>query len=61
MEQIYNELFCSFTQININFELEKLRIELRHLRGMYAVAHNEAMDASRKVMLPSKLKFCGEK
>ncbi|KAL3521394.1 hypothetical protein ACH5RR_019543 [Cinchona calisaya] len=36
-------------QINIDFELEKLRIEIRHLRGMYAVAQNEAMDASRKL------------
>lgn len=35
----------------INFELEKLRIELRHIRGMYAMAQGEAIDASRKVHL----------
>lgn len=39
----------SGNQIDINFELEKLRIELRHLQGMYAMAQNEAMDASRKL------------
>ncbi|OWM79435.1 hypothetical protein CDL15_Pgr022847 [Punica granatum] len=33
---------------NINFELEKLRVELRHVRGMHAIAQTEAMDASRK-------------
>ncbi|KAK1577588.1 hypothetical protein Q3G72_023017 [Acer saccharum] len=38
----------SRSSININFELEKLRIELRHTRGMYAMAQNEALDASRK-------------
>ncbi|KAL3524129.1 hypothetical protein ACH5RR_016963 [Cinchona calisaya] len=41
--------FSSGDQTNINFELEKIRIELRHLRGMYAVAQNEAVDASRKL------------
>ncbi|KAL0321679.1 UNVERIFIED_CONTAM: U-box domain-containing protein 52 [Sesamum calycinum] len=35
-------------QANIDFELEKLRIELRHIRGMYAMAQGEAIDASRK-------------
>ncbi|CAK9139917.1 unnamed protein product [Ilex paraguariensis] len=34
---------------NINFELEKLRIELRHARGMYAIAQSETIDASRKL------------
>ncbi|WCJ36438.1 U-box domain-containing protein kinase family protein [Euphorbia peplus] len=34
---------------NIKFELEKLKIELRHIRGMYAVAQSEAVDASRKL------------
>ncbi|KAK6131825.1 hypothetical protein DH2020_034443 [Rehmannia glutinosa] len=33
---------------NINFELEKLRIELRHIRGMYAMTQGETIDASRK-------------
>lgn len=36
-------------QANINFELEKLRIELRHIRGMYAMAQGEAIDTSRKL------------
>lgn len=36
-------------QVNVNFELEKLRIELRHIRGMYAIAQTETIDASRKV------------
>ncbi|XP_052187044.1 U-box domain-containing protein 35-like isoform X2 [Diospyros lotus] len=41
--------FSSESQINVNFELEKLRIELRHIRGMYAIAQSETIDASRKV------------
>lgn len=32
-----------------NFEIEKLRMELRHVRGMYAVAQGEAIEASRKL------------
>lgn len=38
-----------FDQVNISFELEKLKIELRHIQGMYALAQSETMDASRKV------------
>ncbi|KAI3793109.1 hypothetical protein L1987_35723 [Smallanthus sonchifolius] len=34
---------------NINFELEKLRVEIRHFRGMYAIAQSEAFDASRRL------------
>ncbi|KAI8564516.1 hypothetical protein RHMOL_Rhmol03G0187700 [Rhododendron molle] len=41
--------FSSESQMNVDFELEKLRIELRHIRGMYAMAQSEAIDASRKV------------
>ncbi|KAM7491768.1 hypothetical protein LguiA_034689 [Lonicera macranthoides] len=41
--------FSSENQVNINFELEKLRVELRHIRGMYAVAQSESLDASRKL------------
>lgn len=44
----------SDSQVNINFELEKLRIELRHARGMYAVAQSETIDASRKLNILSK-------
>ncbi|GFQ01027.1 U-box domain-containing protein 35 [Phtheirospermum japonicum] len=36
-------------QADINLELENLRIELRHIRGMYAMAQGEAIDASRKL------------
>ncbi|XP_042507423.1 U-box domain-containing protein 35-like [Macadamia integrifolia] len=36
-------------QVDINFELEKLRIELRHVQGMYAMAQQEKVDASRKL------------
>nr|XP_043629465.1 U-box domain-containing protein 35-like isoform X2 [Erigeron canadensis] len=33
----------------INFELEKMRVELRHIRGMYAIAQTETFDASRRL------------
>ncbi|KAK4351174.1 hypothetical protein RND71_030487 [Anisodus tanguticus] len=36
-------------EADFNFELEKLRTELRHTRGMYAVAQTEVIDASRKI------------
>ncbi|KAL4350914.1 hypothetical protein S245_035315 [Arachis hypogaea] len=36
-------------QENVNLELEKLRIELRHAQGMHAVAQSESIDASRKL------------
>ncbi|KAK4740673.1 hypothetical protein SAY87_024261 [Trapa incisa] len=36
-------------QVDLNFELEKLRLELRHARGMYEIAKTEAMDTSRKM------------
>ncbi|XP_076894117.1 U-box domain-containing protein 35-like isoform X2 [Bidens hawaiensis] len=47
----------SSTQDNngINFELEKLRVELRHIRGMYAIAQSETLDASRKLSDVEKL------
>ncbi|XP_075649054.1 U-box domain-containing protein 35-like isoform X1 [Castanea sativa] len=38
----------------IDFELEKLRIELRHVRGMYAIAQSETIGASRKLHNLSK-------
>ncbi|XP_043707153.1 U-box domain-containing protein 35-like [Telopea speciosissima] len=43
------DFYSSGAQVDINFELERLRIELRHLKGMYAVAQNEKIDASRKL------------
>ncbi|XP_007038299.2 PREDICTED: U-box domain-containing protein 35 [Theobroma cacao] len=36
-------------QVYVNFELEKLRTELRHVQGMYAIAQSETIDASRKL------------
>lgn len=38
-----------YIQMNKDFELEKLKIELRHIKGMYAVAQNEVLDATKKV------------
>ncbi|MFS8024740.1 hypothetical protein Hanom_Chr16g01466951 [Helianthus anomalus] len=35
--------------ISIKFELEKLRVELKHVSGMYAIAQSKSLDASRKV------------
>ncbi|KAI4383048.1 hypothetical protein MLD38_008929 [Melastoma candidum] len=37
------------SQVSVNFELEKLRIELRHAHGMYATAHSETVEASQKL------------
>ncbi|CAL9244497.1 unnamed protein product [Arabidopsis halleri] len=39
----------SSQQANKDFELEKLKIELRHIKGMYAVAQGEVIDASKKM------------
>jgi len=44
-----------FVQVNLNFEVEKLRAELRHAHEMYAVAQVETLDASRKVGLKISL------
>lgn len=38
----------SDSQDNLNFEMEKLQIKLKHARQMYASAQNEAIGASRK-------------
>ncbi|XP_055808932.1 U-box domain-containing protein 35-like [Solanum dulcamara] len=46
----------SGSQVNINYDLEKLRIELRHIQGMYAIAQTEAIDASRKLNEFQKLR-----
>ncbi|XP_010546140.1 PREDICTED: U-box domain-containing protein 51 isoform X2 [Tarenaya hassleriana] len=45
----YTDSTSSGSQMNVDFELEKLKIELRHVRGMYAMAQTEIMDASRKL------------
>ncbi|GFQ01028.1 U-box domain-containing protein 35 [Phtheirospermum japonicum] len=41
--------FSSGSQVNINLELEQLKMELRNVQGMYAKAQTEAIDASRKL------------
>ncbi|XP_033513301.2 U-box domain-containing protein 35-like [Nicotiana tomentosiformis] len=46
----------SGSQVNINYDLEKLRIELKHIQGMYAIAQTEAIDASRKLNEFQKLR-----
>lgn len=51
---LYEGIFCyegtsSIVQANIDFELEKLRIELKHIQEMQAIAQSEATNASEKV------------
>ncbi|XP_063944986.1 U-box domain-containing protein 35 isoform X2 [Daucus carota subsp. sativus] len=41
--------YSSENQVNVNFELEKLKVELRHMKEMYAIAQSETTDASRKI------------
>ncbi|KAK9665706.1 hypothetical protein RND81_14G130000 [Saponaria officinalis] len=43
-------------QKGINSELEKLKIELRHIRGMYSIAQNETKDATRKLSELNRLR-----
>ncbi|KAL7613409.1 hypothetical protein Lser_V15G09182 [Lactuca serriola] len=45
----HSEISTEIQGNNVDFELEKLRVELRHVRGMYAIAQNESFDASRKL------------
>lgn len=53
--------FYLYGQENLNFELEKLRIELRHARGMFAIAQSETNDASVKVNVSLLLFYFFEK
>ncbi|KAK9144569.1 hypothetical protein Sjap_004472 [Stephania japonica] len=39
----------SENQVDISIEIERLRTELRHARGMYAMAQKETIDASRRL------------
>ncbi|KAK9120851.1 hypothetical protein Syun_018468 [Stephania yunnanensis] len=39
----------SENQVDITIEIERLRTELRHARGMYAIAQKETIDASRRL------------
>ena len=36
-------------QVNLSFEIEKLRAELKHVQEMYAMAQTETVDASEEV------------
>lgn len=42
-------------KVDIDFELERLRTEIRHLRGMYKIAEDESVGALKQVTF----KFCG--
>ncbi|PWA88505.1 U-box domain-containing protein kinase family protein [Artemisia annua] len=44
-----SEIASEIQDNNMSFELEKLRVELRHIRGMYAMAQSETFDASRRL------------
>ncbi|XP_076897307.1 U-box domain-containing protein 35-like isoform X2 [Bidens hawaiensis] len=44
-----SEITSEIQDNHINFEIEKLRVELRHFRGMYAIAQSETFDASRRL------------
>jgi serine/threonine protein kinase/nucleotide-binding universal stress UspA family protein len=49
MSDALSEQSYTDNQVNLNFEVEKLRAELRHVQEMYAVAQTETFDASRKL------------
>lgn len=36
-------------QVDLNAELERLRIELKHVQNLCEVAQNESIDASQRV------------
>ncbi|XP_011654847.1 U-box domain-containing protein 35 isoform X2 [Cucumis sativus] len=46
---MFNDYSSCESQADVSFELEKLRIELRHARGMFAIAQRETIDASREL------------
>ncbi|KAF5178076.1 U-box domain-containing protein kinase family protein, partial [Thalictrum thalictroides] len=39
----------SENKVDLDFELEKLKIEIRHARGMYAIAQSEKVNAARQL------------
>ncbi|KFK29004.1 hypothetical protein AALP_AA7G076800 [Arabis alpina] len=49
MSDALSEQSYTDNQANQNFEIEKLRAELRHVQEMYAVAQTETFDASQKL------------
>lgn len=44
-------------KVDIDFELERLRTEIKHLRGMYKVAEDESVGALKQVTLRSSVVF----
>ncbi|KAJ4887786.1 U-box domain-containing protein 52 [Raphanus sativus] len=44
-------------QVNLNFEIEKLRAELKHVQEMYAMAQTETVDASQKLTELNQRKY----
>eukprot|EP00268_Persea_americana_P020175 TRINITY_DN20403_c0_g1_i7.p1 TRINITY_DN20403_c0_g1~~TRINITY_DN20403_c0_g1_i7.p1 ORF type:complete len:665 (-),score=127.29 TRINITY_DN20403_c0_g1_i7:642-2636(-) len=55
MSDILTDLSLS-GQVDVDFELEKLRIELRHAQGMYEMAQNETNDASQHLEILSTIR-----
>ncbi|KAF8048479.1 hypothetical protein N665_2496s0004 [Sinapis alba] len=43
--------------VNLSFEIEKLRAELKHVQEMYAMAQNETVDASEQLTELNQRKF----
>ncbi|XP_031483078.1 U-box domain-containing protein 52-like isoform X3 [Nymphaea colorata] len=46
----------STAQLDLNLELEKLRIELRHAQSLFSVAQEEVADASQKLEILSRIR-----
>uniref|UniRef100_A0A1J3I7R4 RING-type E3 ubiquitin transferase n=1 Tax=Noccaea caerulescens TaxID=107243 RepID=A0A1J3I7R4_NOCCA len=44
-------------QVNLSFEIEKLRAELKHVQEMYAMAQTETVDASKKLTELNQRRF----
>ncbi|EOA14619.1 hypothetical protein CARUB_v10027877mg [Capsella rubella] len=44
-------------QVNLSFEIEKLRAELKHVQEMYAMAQTETVDASNKLTELNQRRF----
>jgi hypothetical protein len=39
------------TQVDVNTELEKLRLKLGHIKGVYKLVHDESNSAAQQVSL----------
>ncbi|KAL2920436.1 U-box domain-containing protein 35 [Bienertia sinuspersici] len=51
-----SQLGSSESQEKLNEEIEMLKVELRHIRGMYTIAQNETEDATRRLSDLGKLR-----